>query len=310
MWHLLASTPTEGVFLPVLCTGQPCVSSLDSQGTSHSLVHLTMRAACVVKDWHITCIFWRSGPLPFHLASQLWPKHSTKGSLKNLQYTAYCIFTVANVFEDGPLFLGLGSMILGQAVPRGWGRQGPLSVILSAVPTFSTICHSALCGTCYFRSWAPARFCLSDPLLISPNILVVFLFWACLLHACQPLFYYLSPVFFHFLENPRSLMTLLPSSSLWYFIISVLLKRDEWYIWGGRLEMSSSWHPLPGQRAHWRWSKTNGLSWGLLHWKAQPEGDFSPGRDWKANVGSQHRISTRSTSVCSEESPGSWATTF
>lgn len=47
--HLLGcATPTDGVFL--LCTGQPCVSSLDSQGTSHSLVHLTVRAACVVKD--------------------------------------------------------------------------------------------------------------------------------------------------------------------------------------------------------------------------------------------------------------------
>ena len=58
MWHLLASTPTDGVFLPVLCTGQPCVSSLDSQGTSHSLVHLTMRAACVVKDSGTLLVFF------------------------------------------------------------------------------------------------------------------------------------------------------------------------------------------------------------------------------------------------------------
>lgn len=37
----------------------------------------------------------------------------------------------------GPPFFLLGPKILGQTVTRGWGRQGPLPAILSAVPTFT-----------------------------------------------------------------------------------------------------------------------------------------------------------------------------
>lgn len=126
----------------------------------------------------------------------------------------------------GPPFFLLGPKILGQTVTRGWGRQGPLPAILSAVPTFTPFAP--------LLSMAPAISgpellpdCLSGPLLISPDIPEVFLLWACPLCACQSLFYCLSPVFFHFLENPCSLMALLPSSSLWYFIISLLLEGVE-----------------------------------------------------------------------------------
>lgn len=39
--HLLGCpTPDDGVFLPVLCTGQPCVSRLGGQGAPYPLVHL------------------------------------------------------------------------------------------------------------------------------------------------------------------------------------------------------------------------------------------------------------------------------
>lgn len=78
--HLLGcATPTDGVFLPVLCTGQPCVSSLDSQGTSHSLVHLTMRAACVVKDSGTSLVFFegqdRPPPLPVGFPIMIETRH-------------------------------------------------------------------------------------------------------------------------------------------------------------------------------------------------------------------------------------------